>query len=261
MRVLVYFTGTGVSKPSGAPIFRGSNGLYKNPKIFRYISLECREDPECRLKSVKRYLSYAALVSKLKPNAYHSRVRDLDYDKIYVITQTLDDLHDIFSGDNIVVRHIHGILRRRIIGGIVEARKREGYEAIYLDNEVGRIIEELSKREDLKEAVERGEIDLEGDFSLRRPDVRFFGERVDYPDEILKEIEGSEVDLVIAGTAAIVYPAAQVPYDIAERASIRKTIVVCTTPKYTDLPNFDFVYYRDKTPEAVVEEIKKKLSV
>ncbi len=241
MGTILYFTGSGVSKPSGIPTFRGSGGLYENERLFRYVTIDCRREESCRREAFSRYIYRSALISKAKPNAYHKlpiEARSIGFET-FVVTQNVDDLHERLYDR---VFHIHGEIRLWIGRERLYARE---IPVRYLDNPIGSLVKRYARlsQEELLEMLYDPE-PLEGDlYKFYRPGVVLYGEPV--------EIISIDADIaIIAGTSAQVYPAAMIPY----LSRPKYTIVVSEEPIYRDLEPI-YVRYRGREPEDVVEEV------
>ena len=112
-RRIVFFTGAGISVPSGIPDFRSADGLYN----------EQREDkirPEDIIShsfyKAHKELFYSFYKNKMmyldaKPNAAHQYIASLDKEKqVTVVTQNIDGLHTLAGSKNVV--EIHGSIHR-----------------------------------------------------------------------------------------------------------------------------------------------------
>ena len=193
-RHVVVFTGAGVSAESGIPTFRDDmTGFWQN------FSSE-------KLATKQGFLQDPALVwgwyewrrhkvLQAQPNPAHQVIAKLaeHYAKFSVITQNVDDLHERAGSQN--VRHLHGNLQQ---GRCIACYKP--YE--HTNNEPIAALAECK--------IEPPRCQHCGD--LIRPSVVWFGERlpVDILSEAEDEAEICDVMLII-GTSASVYPAANIP--------------------------------------------------
>ena len=173
MKKLVVFTGAGISKESGIPTFRDSDGLWENHSIMDVAT------PQGWEKNPKLVLNFyndrRKHLATCEPNDAHKILAELekDYD-VYVITQNIDNLHE--RGGSTKVIHLHGELtkaRNLTNDDIVDI----GYEDIIeMDN--------------------------------LRPHVVWFGENVLNLNEA-RNITAEADIFVIIGTSLQVFPASQ----------------------------------------------------
>lgn len=180
---LAVLTGAGVSAESGLPTFRGSDGLWEGHRI------EDVATPHAFARNPtlvwKFYNLRRAALGKVKPNAGHDALVSLESHfrgNFTLITQNVDGLHRAAGSDAIL--ELHGNLRRvRCTGcGMIEDR---GHEPLA----------------ELPRCLTCGE--------LLRPDVVWFEEML--PPQIWAAAERAACAcdcFLIAGTSAVVYPAA-----------------------------------------------------
>lgn len=184
MKKIVFLTGAGMSVESGFKTFRGNDGLWENYPVEKVATHEAWEDnPEF----INNF--YNGLRKKLftaKPNDGHLLIKQLeDKYKVTVITQNVDDLHEMAGSTNVI--HLHGELKK-------VCSSADAYNPKYR--------KELT--EDAPNVMPDEKAD---DGSLLRPFIVFFGESVPMIEPAIKEV--SEADIfVIIGTSLNVYPAA-----------------------------------------------------
>lgn len=184
MKKIVFLTGAGMSVESGFKTFRGNDGLWENYPVEKVATHEAWEDnPEF----INNF--YNGLRKKLftaKPNDGHLLIKQLeDKYKVTVITQNVDDLHEMAGSTNVI--HLHGELKK-------VCSSADAYNPKYR--------KELT--EDAPNVMPGEKAD---DGSLLRPFIVFFGESVPMIEPAIKEV--SEADIfVIIGTSLNVYPAA-----------------------------------------------------
>lgn len=185
-RRIVFFTGAGISVPSGIPDFRSADGLYN----------EQREDkirPEDIISHsfymMHKELFYSFYKNKMmyldaKPNAAHEWIASLEKDKqVTVVTQNIDGLHSLAGSKNVV--EIHGSIHRNYCekcSKFFDAKYVHDYEGVPKCDRCG------------------------GDI---KPDVVLYEEPLN-EDEINRAINAiMQADtLVVIGTSLSVYPAA-----------------------------------------------------
>src|SRR5688572_23044360 len=105
---IVFFTGAGISAPSGLPTYRGKGGLWtENPELEDKINADTlKTDPKFIWDHVD------ALCGKLKdakPNAAHETIWNVAAagHEVTVITQNVDNLHEDPDG-RVVCYDLHG---------------------------------------------------------------------------------------------------------------------------------------------------------
>lgn len=105
---VVFFTGAGISVPSGLPTYRGTNGIYtKNPSLPQDLTIDnWKLNPETVLAATAKM---KALVETVEPNPAHYAIAKLEQDcEVIVITQNVDDLHR--KAGSSTVYELHGNL-------------------------------------------------------------------------------------------------------------------------------------------------------
>jgi len=178
---IVVFSGSGMSAESGISTFRDNGGLWEEYRIEEVATPEAwKRDPQMvqNFYNLRRKQILEAL-----PNSAHKMIAQLQEDfQMLVITQNIDDLHER-AGSKIVL-HLHGNITFAKSSG--PHRERKYYPV---------------KGWELKLS------DLCDDGYPLRPHVVWFGESVPMLEEARKEIEKSDIFIVI-GTSLQVYPAA-----------------------------------------------------
>jgi NAD-dependent deacetylase len=113
-RRVVVLTGAGISTDSGIPDFRGPQGLWtKNPLAEKMSNIHYYlADPEVRKLSWQNRLGSPAWSAK--PNAGHLSLFDLfKRQKLHaLITQNIDELHQMSGIPPELVIEVHGSMRR-----------------------------------------------------------------------------------------------------------------------------------------------------
>jgi NAD-dependent deacetylase len=111
---VVVLTGAGISTDSGIPDFRGPQGLWtKNPLAEKMSNIHYYlADPEVRKLSWQNRLASPAWTAK--PNAGHLSLVHLEKrQKLHaLITQNIDELHQIAGNSPDKVIEVHGSMRR-----------------------------------------------------------------------------------------------------------------------------------------------------
>lgn len=116
---VVVLTGAGISTDSGIPDFRGPQGLWtRNPKAEKLSDIRYyMSDPEVRRLAWQSRLDHSALSAR--PNAGHLALVDLERrGKLHaLITQNIDELHQIAGNSPEKVIEVHGTLRKAMCMG------------------------------------------------------------------------------------------------------------------------------------------------
>jgi NAD-dependent deacetylase len=113
-RRVVVLTGAGISTDSGIPDFRGPQGVWtRNPLAEKMSNIHYYlADPEVRKLSWQNRLASPAWSAK--PNAGHLAILELEKRrKLHaLITQNIDELHQIAGNSADKVIEVHGTMRR-----------------------------------------------------------------------------------------------------------------------------------------------------
>jgi NAD-dependent deacetylase len=176
---IVVFTGSGVSAESGLPTYRDSNGLWRTHNWHQLASPQGWElYPEIVLDfyNERRQQAWNA-----QPNAAHIAIASLEkYYEVVVITQNVDELHERAGSSQVI--HLHGQLD--YVRGTSENPKR--YKLMGEPISIGTMCEYGTQL---------------------RPDVVWFGEKIEYASEARQHMRTAAKVLVV-GTSLSVYPAA-----------------------------------------------------
>jgi len=113
-RSIVVLTGAGISTDSGIPDFRGPQGVWtRSPKAEKLSDIRhYMADPEVRRLSWQSRLDHAAWTAK--PNAGHYALAALERrGKLHaLITQNIDELHQLAGNSAERVIEVHGTMRK-----------------------------------------------------------------------------------------------------------------------------------------------------
>jgi NAD-dependent deacetylase len=201
---VVALTGAGISAESGIPTFRGPDGLWKNFKPEELATPQAfAKDP----RLVWEWYDWRrSLIAKAEPNAGHRALTQLERDKsvFTLITQNVDGLHERAGGRKVL--KLHGDIWR------------------FQCSECGRNWPD--RRAPLPKLPPHC-----GCGAIARPGVVWFGEPL---GEVWAEAEHAVREcqvLLVAGTSAVVYPAASL-VPIAKSAGAR---VIEINPEETPL--------------------------
>lgn len=228
----VVLTGAGISAESGIPTFRTKGGLWEKYDPTVYASIEVfRNDPskywQIRGDFIRAYDSY-------EPNAAHRALVELERMGIVrqVITQNIDGLHRKAGSRNVI--EIHGSLREIIC---------QKCGRVYL-------------APDIPEGLPPQCSSCGG---VLKPNTVLFGEQLPLEalETAIRESGTCRVMLVI-GTSAVVYPAAQLPL-IAKQSGAK---IIEINPEHS-FPGADLVALEKAgvAMPCILETVKDRLSV
>ena len=183
---IVFFTGAGISVPSGIPDFRSANGLYNQKDKSNYSPEEIISHSFYVAHKREFYTFYKdkMVYPNAKPNIAHKFIADLQNEKeVTVVTQNIDGLHQEAGSKKVI--ELHGSVKRNYC---------ERCGAFYDDKYVmaSKAIPTCSK--------------CGGDI---KPDVVLYEEGLNEEDisNAITAIMKADT-LVIIGTSLVVYPAA-----------------------------------------------------
>jgi NAD-dependent deacetylase len=226
---LIALIGAGLSKESGIPTFRGGDGLWDKhgePPMDGYQRFLA--DPAGwwaqRLAEQERFSEFARAIEEAKPNAGHVALAELErlgYLK-HTITQNIDNLHA--EAGSVAVTEIHGNRTKQRCIGCGRRWKREEFRT-----------EEIPPR-----CPDCG--------GLVKGDTVMFGEPI--PPDALESCfeQARRADAVLlVGTSAVVYPAAEFPL-IAYR---RGAPLIEVNPRETPLSDACSAVLRAPSGEAL----------
>ena len=183
-RRIVVLSGAGISRESGIPTFRDSNGMWKNYDAMKLASVEgFREYPEAVLDF---YNARRKNLLEVEPNHAHKMLAELEKSHdVVIVTQNVDDLHER-AGSSMVI-HLHGELKK-------------------VTSSLNRFDPDCIKDYPLDVPIRMG--DKAADGSQLRPYIVWFGEHLG-PEAELAVLLVEKADIfVVIGTSLIVYPAA-----------------------------------------------------
>ncbi len=183
---LVILTGSGVSRESGVPTFRGKDGFWEKHSVEELATWQAFEaHPEL----VWRWYDYRRqLVAESEPNAAHLAIARLEsaYDTFVLVTQNVDGLHSRAGSSDPLELH----------GNIWRGRCTREHIAVELPD---------SPLTQLPPTCSRCG-------ALLRPDVVWFGEPLP-PEAYERAYDAARIcdAMLVVGTSAMVRPAASLP--------------------------------------------------
>jgi NAD-dependent deacetylase len=192
----VFLTGAGISKESGIPTFRGSEGLWRKYDPTKLASISgFYEDP----KLVWEFYKYRQeLIYNCNPNPGHLSIANFEKIKkesSYVLTQNIDGLHEKAGSKNIIELH----------GNILKA---ECTKCKFKDDITQKIEESLPPLCNLCQ-------------NILKPNVILFGESLN--PEVWRKAEQISINcdvMFIVGTSLNVGPVNQLPLYAKRNGSI-----------------------------------------
>ena len=206
-RRVVVLTGAGISTDSGIPDFRGPQGVWtRNPAAERLSTIDTYlADPQVRREAWQARLGHGAWLAR--PNAAHEALVSLEKrGKLHaLITQNIDELHQIAGNSPELVLEVHGTMRRAMCWSCGERTP---------------MLEVL-------ERVRAGEEDpsCSSCGGILKSDTILFGQSLDQRVLGRAMAVAGEADVLVAvGTTLRVYPVAEV-VPIAHRNGARVIIV------------------------------------
>lgn len=184
MKKIVVLTGAGMSVESGLKTFRDADGLWENYPVQQVATHDgWLRDPSL---VTKFYNMLRRKCLDAKPNEGHRLVARLqDYYDVTVVTQNVDNLHEVAGSRKVI--HLHGELMK-VCSSI------DPYDPRYIKT----LTPDNLEVEDGAKA---------GDGSLLRPHIVFFQEAVPMIEVAAEECMKADIFIII-GTSLVVYPAA-----------------------------------------------------
>ena len=213
---VVVLTGAGISTDSGIPDFRGPQGVWtKNPLAEKMSNINYYlADAEVRKASWQNRLASPAWSAK--PNAGHLALVELERRrKLHaLITQNIDELHQVAGNSPALVIEVHGSMRRFMCWGCG------------MRGAMQLVLERVRAGEEDPHCRDCG--------GILKSDTISFGQQL-VPEVIDRAMQAAgEADLFIAiGTSLQVYPIAGA-FDIARSAGARTVIVNAEPTPFDD---------------------------
>jgi NAD-dependent deacetylase len=215
-RRVVALTGAGISTDSGIPDFRGPQGVWtRNPLAEKLSNIHCYlADPEVRKASWQSRLHHPAWHAK--PNAGHLALVGLERSRQLhaLITQNIDELHQLAGNSAERVIEVHGSMRRFMCWGCG------------MRGPMQLVLERVRAGEEDPHCRDCG--------GILKSDTISFGQQL-VPEVIDRAMQAAgEADLFLAvGTSLQVYPIAGA-FDIARSAGAKTVIINAEPTPYDD---------------------------
>jgi len=218
-------TGAGVSAESGVPTFRGEDGLWKN---YAAEELATPQAFAANPGLVWEWYDWRrGIVAGTEPNPAHYAITDLEklFDRFLLITQNVDGLHRRAGTRNLV--ELHGYIFG--VRCVAEGKVMENLEV---------------PLPSIPPLCDCG--------AMLRPDIVWFGEAL--PERaIMKAMEASSASdlMLVAGTSAVVQPAASMPL-LAKEAG---AFVMEINPDPTPISPFVDITLQGKAGDVLPEVV------
>lgn len=232
---VVVFTGAGISTESGIPDFRSPGGIWSkvDPDDFTYQKFISH--PEVRWKQW-HLLMRGGLATEAKPNPAHYAIAELDkLGKLdCVVTQNIDNLHQLAGVPNDKVFELHGNMKWTVC---LSCGQRYP-------------LAQIKARLDAGEEIP----DCEICHGILKPDTVLFGETL--PVKVLEKASqrSSNCDLfIVIGSTLVVYPAAYMPVYAVEAGA--KIVIINLSP--TPMDQQATVLIRAKAGETMSRIVKR----
>ena len=130
---IVILTGAGISAESGLSTFRAQNGLWEGYDVNDVATYEGYNRNPIAVHSFYNMLRRKLQSPDVKPNLAHFALAELEHklgsENVLVVTQNVDNLHEIAGSKNII--HMHGELlkvRNEQTGQIIDCLEDIDYQ-------------------------------------------------------------------------------------------------------------------------------------
>ena len=231
----IALTGAGISVESGIPDFRSAQGLWSryDPEEYAHISA-FRSNPAKVWRMLKEMME---LVMSAEPNPAHFALAELEQMGLLssVITQNVDGLHQRAGSKEVI--EFHGSNQWLIC-----------LECGYRQEATSLSLEEVPPR-------------CPNCGFILKPDVVFFGEPIPWEAQS-KASEGARTCklVLVIGTSAVVYPAAEIP--IVAKRNGAKVVEINMEPTTLTGSVSDYLLQgaAGKILPKIVEEVKERIS-
>ncbi|MCL4557173.1 MAG: NAD-dependent protein deacylase [Deltaproteobacteria bacterium] len=250
---VVAFTGAGISQESGIATFRDAGGLWDrfSPAEFGTVEGIIGVAANTPQKLISFINDSIASLSKASPNPAHLAIAEMEKRGLLdcVITQNVDNLHQLAGNDNVI--EVHGNIYRFRCTQCSETIKFSRHDFLEFLN---RAVTELNSRsfERIIDAMPSCRCG-----GKARLDVVMFGEPVQMIPESYSKIEGAKVVLIV-GTSGTVYPASEIP----RYGKKSGAVIIDVNPKetfYADIDNYFLKGPAGVVMPQLMEEIRALL--
>lgn len=223
-RLMLAFTGAGISVESGIPPFRGPEGIWnKYDPIVLDLSYFYAK-PQKSWKAIKEI--FYSFFDEAKPNPAHHKLAWLEQQHILhsIITQNIDNLHQKAGSKNVIEFHGH----TRTLTCI------------------------KCKQQYPSEVVKRSKVPVcQNCGSVLKPDFIFFGEAIPEPAGSRAFDLAARADLILViGTTGEVMPAGQIPYIVKRNGG---NIIEINTEKSAFTHQLDTCFLQGKASDIMIQ--------
>lgn len=184
---VVALTGAGISAESGVPTFRGEGGIWRSHRAQDLATPQAFQHHPARVWAF--YHFRRRLVHSCQPNPAHYTLAEIESqlgNQFTLITQNVDGLHNLAGSHSLI--EIHGSMWQ-----IKCSRCQKSWPD-----------RNLYAEDELPACPTCGQ--------MARPDVVWFGEGLDQAKlEVSYQAAKRASIMLVIGTSALVYPAAQIP--------------------------------------------------
>lgn len=233
----VALTGAGISVDSGIPDFRSPGGLWERFNPMEYGTIWAFQKNPIKVWTMLAEME--SVIAAARPNAGHLGLADLEKMGLLeaIITQNIDNLHQLAGNETVI--EFHGNWQRLVClacGTLFDARDFSGMTA-----------------EDDRFPPRCASCD-----AILKPDVVLFGEQIPLAaaHDSHQLATRCRVMLVI-GTSAEVYPAAELPFHAKSRGAKIIEINIARTEISRSLADLTLTGSSTEIIPALVEEIRK----
>ena len=231
-KLIVGFTGAGISTASGIPDFRSAGGFFDQLSGQHYSGEEAlsvpffKQQPELFFENFRTILDFP----DAEPNAGHLFFKQLEDSgkTVTVVTQNIDNLHEKAGNKHVLAVH--------------------GNATKWQDAKTGQAVSSDALRWDKRGIA----VDEKG--QRLKPQVILYGDRLDerVMEEASKAIREADL-LIVVGTSLNVYPAAYLIDDFRG-----EHLVLINQTTVADMKRFDLVVQTDCN--TFLKEVTKQLS-
>lgn len=226
---VIVLTGAGISVDSGIPDFRSAGGLWTKFPIEEFATIEAfQADPR---KVWRLFSEVTGTLRAAKPNVAHDALARLERaGKILgIVTQNIDSLHQN-AGSRVVVEY-HGTVSR--MACLACGKKHEHDKVPAWEEPAG----ELPR------------IPLCACGAVLKPDIVMFGEAIPYDCvRASRRLVEQAACCIVAGTSALVHPAAAIPEHAANNGAKVIEINLRETPLTERVTN---IFLKGSTSEIL----------
>jgi len=239
-RIVVAFTGAGISTESGISDFRSPGGVWDRYRIVTYQEFISSHEARVEYWQMKKELLHE--MKRARPNHAHMALAELErFGKLEcLITQNIDGLHQDAGSSPEIVIELHGTNKKAVC---IQCGQKWPIEEI-------------------EERLEKGDMDPQCDtcHGYIKPATVSFGQPMPQKemDRAFESAEGSELFFMI-GSSLQVEPAASIP-PAAKRAGADLVFINRTETLWDHIATVIFRENAGDVMREIVERFKKSFS-